>query len=673
MDLTDSPPSSPSQGSAPNLGQLTTTSVHRFDSYKELHAFVKGSIADLGFRIVWKNKGGGEGGKARCWCYSPAPVKVEAGPRAELSSIDISASQLGSLRQRAIVQENDERRDTGCEWVVYWNRRKTGGKFYITKRALVHNHSVRPRSGAGLVIDSLLGVPVDLDNLVLALVRSGIRGENDLHSFVQSQLTLTIDKLTFHNLLNRAKRSLGKADVDQSEGEFTILLQWLVDQEKGVAKVQANSDKVLTGVFYMSTDMLYNMERNGCVLIMDTTHKTNRFLWPLLLICGINEHAQTILLAVAIIQHQEEADFVWVFEQLKAVISEAARANIKCIMTDGDAAMAKAIDSELQNAKHLRCWFHIEQNLRFNLSGLLGADTFNEFLPAWKGVAGQDTTEQYMAEREKLHANYKDAVPYLTKNIWKNDSMFIHSQTRQHCTLGILSTQRVEGMNSKLKGMLHVNSRMRLIDLFKTFEYAASEIDRAAVKELEKQDKERVKPAYADTFIWRVHPHVTNAAYILLQEQFDRVTNYRAWGDGQAQRYLVQRIGDDGALVGLCRSVVTSTCSCSCCYPLMYLLPCRHVMALNIFLRNSPFQVGQCGVRWLRSYQPPASYAHRGSPASSPEAAAPSSSPAVGNAPSPATATASTSVQPAFESTQVKPWQDAQTSGTAGDSQSCCP
>jgi hypothetical protein len=42
----------------------------------------------------------------------------------------------------------------------------------------------------------------------------------------------------------------------------------------------------------------------------------------------------------------------------------------------------------------------------------------------------------------------------------------------------------------------------------------------------------------------------------------------------------------------------------SCNYPAAYLLQCRHVIALNIFLHRRPFWHEQVGKRWLRYYKP---------------------------------------------------------------------
>jgi hypothetical protein len=367
-------------------------------------------------------------------------------------------------------------------------------------------------------------------------------------------------------------------------------------------------------VFYMSPDMIYNLDRNGCVLIMDSTHKTNRFYWPLLLVCGINEHFQTVLLAVALIHYQTTESFAWVLQKMKEAVSAEAWQGVCCVTTDGDAAMEAAIEEVLPHAQHLRCWYHLEQNLRHNLSRLLG-NSFDLFLGDWKNVAAKETTEEHLSARAELHKSYPAAVPYLEKNIWKNDEMFAACYTKRWCTLGVLSTQRVEGMNAKLKGMLHVNSKTALSSLFQTLEYAASEIDLAAVRKMEELDREQQKEAYVDTFSARIRPHLTRYAQGKVQEQFDLMHNYRAVWNAELRQWHVQKFRDEEA-IGVRRTTRAEQArpaECSCFFPAIHQLPCRHVMCLNQALMLYPFQRTQVAARWLRSYRPPQRYLERSS------------------------------------------------------------
>ena len=494
--------------------------------------------------------------------------------------------------------EHKERVRCGCNWRVGFNRRDDHKYVLTGVRILTHTgHELKFVTPQPLIITSLLHVPYEVQHVLEGLVRSGIAGQHVLRRYIQSHLNVTIDDGTFHNLVNKTKRGLG---IATEAGDFKPMLKWLEKQlidKKGVGAFEVCDEGGIVEidrVFYMSADMVYNLDRNGCILIMDSTHKTNRFNWPLLLVCGINQHFQTVLLAVALVKHQTSNIFVWVLQQMRAAVVAEAWQGIACVATDSDAAMEAAIEEVLPHAHHLRCWYHLEQNLRHNLHRLLG-ESFDTFLDDWKAAAGQETAEALITAKQELHDAYPAAVPYLEKNIWKNEETFAVSFTKRWATLGVLSTQRVEGMNAKLKGMLHVNSRTPVTVLFETLEYASSDIDLAAVKKMEELDREQARAAYTDTFASRIHPHVTRYAQGKLLEQFDVMHNYRVTpSDGlQLNRYNVQRFNQSGVAVGARRAVLygPGAVECSCFFPSVHLLPCRHVMCVNQSLLMYPFQV----------------------------------------------------------------------------------
>jgi hypothetical protein len=582
--------------------------VHEFTSYADLRNFLTEHARRRGFQLRWKPSGGEDyayhNGSAKCYCCEP-PLNGNA----------LAPINPVSERKRAVKVSHRGKMRCSCQWQLNWSRvgeyekRETWIWHVALKRILNHSgHEVHPAVSTGLVLDSLRRVPEDLTTLLEGLIRSGVTGESTLRRFTETHLQVGLEQVMFKNLIAKTKRSLGVAANDQKE--FSTLLLWLLQEMEGNrGKANFNADeetKTIDRVFYMSSDMCYNLERNGCVLIMDTTYKTNRFHWPLLLICGINEHFQTVLLAVALLHHQRTEDFEWVFEQMKKAVSAEAWAGITCVATDGDAAMSGAIETCIPTAHHARCWYHIEQNLRHNLFSVV--DDFDTFLDAWKDVCSQELEEEFKRAQADLHQKYPTTVSYLTKNIWKNAESFALCYTKHWCTLGILSTQRVEGMNAKLKGMLGIHSSTHLSVLFEALHTAASDIDKRAVEKMKELDEEWQRKSYSGTFAALIHPHLSRYAQEKVKEQQDLAFNYRHSQGlvASASVFYIQRT----TRVGLKRTVkVTATSmQCSCFFPSIHLLPCRHVLVLNQHLMGTPFVPGQVGKRWLRSYMPPAAY-----------------------------------------------------------------
>ena len=380
--------------------------------------------------------------------------------------------------------------------------------------------------------------------------------------YLESEHGFVLDRDLYHNLIKKMKKDLGIID---STADFNGLLEWLQSEQRGrgaVARMRLAEDRRVNGVVYMSTDMLHHLERNGQVLLMDTTFKTNRFHWPLLLVCG------------------------------------------------GRCCHVRCSHSASPAAAHIRCRYHLEANLRSNLSKHLGIIAVEQFITEWKSVINERQPAVYEEAKRRLHDTFPAAVPYLDKNHWKLETLFAERHIGHFLTLGIRSTSRVESWNSVLKGMLQINSTTALETLFRSLQYAQSEVDRRSLKKaLTEAARLPPQPALA-TLEAYTQPHLTYYAQGMVKKQMayqhihkcellpsaveTRSGEHHVW-DGRDSQSAPEKwvvvAGQDHI-------------RCSCHYPAVYLLPCRHVLALNIHLHRKPFWVGQVGERWLRYHRP---------------------------------------------------------------------
>ena len=239
------------------------------------------------------------------------------------------------------------------------------------------------------------------------------------------------------------------------------LLTWLEEQKKHchvLFEYDWDSERRVRRVFYQSADMSHNANRNGEVIVMDTTMQTNRFNMPLCILCGVNEHNHTVLLAVALTMEQDYQSFEWILKQLHTSMGHLYAPKVKTVFTDGDSAMIKALNNIFPSARLARCWFHLELNIKHNLHSKLGVAKLDRFLAQWKSVCLSLTLYEFNRAKQKLHDEYPEAEPYLTKNIWKNQMAIANCYVRDQVTWGMYSTQRVESFNRKLKNMLQRGS-----------------------------------------------------------------------------------------------------------------------------------------------------------------------------------------------------------------------
>ena len=75
------------------------------------------------------------------------------------------------------------------------------------------------------------------------------------------------------------------------------------------------------------------------VILIDTTHKTNRFNMPLLDIVVVNNFGKTITVFFALLSDQRQESFIWALEQFKKMIKKEPGV----ILTDDDSALTNGM------------------------------------------------------------------------------------------------------------------------------------------------------------------------------------------------------------------------------------------------------------------------------------------------------------------------------------------
>ena len=202
----------------------------------------------------------------------------------------------------------------------------------------------------------------------------------------------------------------------------------------------------------MSDDMTQQFIRNGQFLIMDTTFNTNRYGFKLLFVAGIDHGGKSVILSCAVFMHETTVNFEWVLECMKKHVGQDAWSRVQSVATDGDEAMASAIQKVLPSAKQQRCIFHIMQNIRKNVVvQKQGGKSIDRLLIKFDTVAHLENEQQFEAQWQSLMKEYPSASNYLSKNIYTTREKWAKPWTRKMTNFGTRSTQRVECLNYILK------------------------------------------------------------------------------------------------------------------------------------------------------------------------------------------------------------------------------
>ncbi|XP_062119140.1 protein FAR1-RELATED SEQUENCE 5-like [Humulus lupulus] len=222
----------------------------------------------------------------------------------------------------------------------------------------------------------------------------------------------------------------------------------------------------------------------GEIIAFDTTYKKNAYNKPLLLFVGVNHHFRTVVFAVALLYDEKEDTNIWLLEEFLQCMNNKLPL---VVVTDGDKAMAKAIEKVMPNAVHQE-----------------------EFDKSWGGLV----TEFQLQDSQWA------AITYNNRRSWAECFL------RGNFFAGLRTTQRSESMNSYLSHFL--TSKLKLKDL-------VGQVDKAiqSIRHTEREDdfiSNNTSPQFPSNILQQYYQQVasvlTRNMYGKVAQQIDNALAY---------------------------------------------------------------------------------------------------------------------------------------------------
>ena len=326
-------------------------------------------------------------------------------------------------------------------------------------------------------------------------------------------------------------------------------------------------------MFWCDAQSRRDYQDYGDVVVFDSTYKMNRYGMPFVPFVGVNNHRCTTVFGCAIIADETEGTYVWL---LQTFMKANCQVKPKSIITDGDAAMIRAIRTVLSDVFHRLCSWHIEKNMQRHLhyksldefrSLLYYATSQANFEQRWKAFYDKwktDRTEEWLDRMYRKRRLW--AASYLS------DGFF----------LGMRSNQRSESLNSCLH--LHLDYGMTIVDLVVHYENCIVRLrENEAYDDCEAFQKE--PPSVTEYKALEEHAAkvFTPANFYILQDDLhkmgqleifetlvgiERQTFMVTWKDNHKFRYnVVYEPGNS-----------EETITCSCLRMVRKGLPCKHIL-----------------------------------------------------------------------------------------------
>jgi len=485
-----------------------------------------------------------------------------------------------------------------------------------------HNHSLSKTVAERNLDSSSRFIPPNLLEQAKMMHSTGLAGPAQIYRVLFNQcreadIPVTFTKKDIGNMfaLKTQNLTLDSTNLD------SYLRERMCKDPRLFYNTTTNSIGQLERVFFVLNDahQIWS-EQEVKSVYFDTKHGTNRYGQKLGCICTTDSNGKTQILAASFVQEEDHESFSWVFQQFEHAIG---RPHI--IFTDEDKQMNSALKQEWPDTIHLLCIWHIWKNFYKHIHPLF---TGGDGAEHWKTVACMwwDLTKNSdIVVRNNFDTLFNNLMRYIDLHSsgfqpkhrnWLEHKLETKEQwaacyTWRHRTYGVHSTQRAEAIHSAINQFCFKFARIMTItqqlESLSADQHLKTEMDR-----LESEFKSLIIRETNSPLVGALCRKLTPFAKRILLAQAALMLSYSAHLILSLPRqekkglcphtikYVETQLSeiplDDSKLarrrelqaeygMNIDRTKhVTTLKACSCQFPLVWCLPCRHILCLAIQL-----------------------------------------------------------------------------------------
>ena len=378
--------------------------------------------------------------------------------------------------------------------------------------------------------------------------------------------------------------------------KFTYRTTWIPIEQDGVIMQEVGN------VFFVTAEMISLLRHFGEFIVADATYKTNVFGCPFLIFTIHVGTGAFAIAAVALIVSGSKSHLTWAFEQLHEMMGDKAWNRVAVVMTDGDPSYPSIISSLFPHAKHQRCYWHQQRNMRAFCG--IAADATECWRLMQNSITSYDELEAELqwkelidkffsrdALREHLSASSEPITEEEDNNEWTNRlpdrqrnavrlvgewynirNTYWKCYTKGLLNFGSIASQSGESMNNVVKERSYVE----LIDLVQMTERVSCNQSLAQIDESWRSQMRIPIATGLDDWHQVLRQTLTAWAASELTKQLELAQAYNyAMVPDQVQPFLIRVRNTKGQTL----TVNINTMTCSCGFIQSRGLLCRHLLA----------------------------------------------------------------------------------------------
>lgn len=520
------------------------------------------------------------------------------------------------------------------------------------------------------ILDSMEGLPMDVaefvkEKLIDSTPTSSIR-RRVIDKFGPKYGWSAIATETWRNILKKLRDECGLSNDDEQVSHLIAFIQQTKMMSNPFSlggsiewSFKSDEDGRCECLFFMNDIMKENFRRCGQFLVMDTTAKTNCFGMYLIIISVLDQDRKCAMVSTGLIRRESIDSFSWFIEQTRAELiksfGQASWDSVSAICTDGDPGFTSVIKKLLPKAHHMRCIYHIQENilkgakagerpkLTNDLYRLRRIDDQSQWPNQWDDfLSGYESTKNIFTQSEGADGQMRNMPNkrrvYLENQLEKIKESWVLAWINGRTTFGYMATTLGESVNAVVKKT--VSNGSNLVTVFQSIHRLTIDAHQQSIHLMTRQ-REKILTSSTSASKGKTLPqdlsfqqhlllHLTGAAAKVVEEQYQFVDNWQAKlittdavaaaadsnADEQENEEPIFIVSvTENQFMRLTSSSSSSSSSprapkertvrvsstfmqCDCHHPTTHLLPCSHVLAANRLVLGYPFQVNQIHTRW---------------------------------------------------------------------------
>ena len=268
--------------------------------------------------------------------------KLEFDSREELGRIinewasELKFSMAFNTRERKLIKEECKVSQLdcsvkGCPFYLTFKTKGDKNSYVLTQCDNVHNHLLNKK-------DTAKSMTSEISARIKAL-KDSVKSFSKLKELINKEFSKDFSEKTIIYQVNKIKEEeYGKASQDTQK--LVELLTKDSAERKYFFKTENFENGQLKNLCFMTSKMMTLANEFSDVIIIDTTHKTNRFNLPLLDIIIVDNLGRSCTCFIALLPDQTEESFVWALSCFKSRLKKSPNV----ILSDEEEALISSIN-----------------------------------------------------------------------------------------------------------------------------------------------------------------------------------------------------------------------------------------------------------------------------------------------------------------------------------------